>query len=154
MGDVGLLIFLLMTILGGVALMIAAMHNRRVIREMEHRERLAMIERGLMPPPETNPAAFEAAAGFTEPAKGEQDRSFRYRPAGVLLIGFGLGLVFVIGVAARAPEVGWGVGGAWISLGAASLLNYWLMSRRKENDRRAPWSPPTRRPDPPTNVAP
>ena len=154
MGDVGLLIFLLMTILGGVALMIAAMHNRRVIREMEHRERLAMIERGLMPPPETDPAAFEAAAGFAEPAKDGQDRSYRYRTAGVLLIGFGLGLVFVIGVAARAPEVGWGVGGAWISLGAASLLNYWLMSRRKENDRHAPWSPPARRPDPPTNVAP
>jgi hypothetical protein len=155
MGDVGLLIFLLMMILGGVALMIAAMHNRRIIREMEHRERLAMIERGLMPPPETNPAAFEAAAGFAEPPKDEQARTYRYRTAGVLLIGFGLGLVFVIGVAARAPEVGWGIGGAWISLGAASLLNYWLMSRRTDTDRRAPWSPPSaRRPDPPTNVAP
>src|SRR5690349_1123807 len=96
MGDVGLLIFLLMTILGGVALMIAAMHNRRVIREMEHRERLAMIDRGLIPPPETNPAAFEAAAGFGEPPNDQRDRGTRYRTAGVLLIGFGFGLVFVI----------------------------------------------------------
>ena len=53
-----------------------------------------------------------------------------------MLIGFGFGLIFVIGVAAGAPEVGWGIGGAWISLGAASLLNYWLMSRRTEIDWR------------------
>lgn len=148
MGDVGLILFLLMTIVAGAALMIAAMHNRRLIREMEHRERLAMIERGVMPSPEANPAAFEAAAGFLEPDKDEVNRSQRYRTAGVLLIGFGLGLVFVIGVAARSPEVGWGIGGAWISLGAASLLNYWLMSRRTH------WSPPTHRPEPPTHTAP
>jgi hypothetical protein len=155
MGDGGLIIFLVMTILSGVALMMAAMNNRRKIREMEHRERLAMIERGVVPSPETNPAAFEAAAGFSETTKEETDRSQRYRTAGVLLIGVGLGLIFVIGVAAGAPGVGLGVGGAWISLGAASLLNYWLMSRRHENDRRTHWTPPVpRRPDPPTNIAP
>jgi hypothetical protein len=72
-----------------------------------------------------------------------------------MLIGFGFGLIFVIGAAAGAPEVGWGIGGAWISLGAASLLNYWLMSRRPEADHRAPWSPPpSRRPEPPANTAP
>ena len=148
MGDVGLILFLLMTIVAGAALMIAAMHNRRLVREMEHRERLAMIEKGVMPSPETNPAAFEAAAGFLEPDKDEVNRSQRYRTAGVLLIGFGLGLVFVIGVAAGNPDVGWGIGGAWISLGAASLLNYWLMSRRTH------WPSATRRPEPPTNTTP
>ena len=34
---------------------------------MEHRERLAMIERGLMPSPESDPGGFETAAGFTPP---------------------------------------------------------------------------------------
>ena len=155
MGDGGIILFLVMTILGGVALMIAAMHNRRKIRELEHRERLAMIERGVVPSPETNPAAFEAAAGFLEPDKDEVARQQRYRTAGVMLIGFGFGLIFVIGAAAGAPEVGWGIGGAWISLGAASLLNYWLMSRRRESDHRAHWSPPpSRRPEPPANTAP
>src|SRR5689334_6266300 len=124
MGDVGLIIFLLMTIIAGVVLMTVAMNNRRALREMEHRERLAMIERGVVPSPETNPAAFEAAAGFSESSKDEVDKSRRYRTAGVLLIGFGLGLIFLIGVAAGAPEVGWGIGWAWISLGGASLLNY------------------------------
>ena len=155
MGDGGLIIFLVMTIVAGVVLMIAAMNNRRQVREMEHRERLAMIERGVVPSPETNPAAFEAAVGFTEADKNEMARSQRYRTAGVMLIGFGFGLIFVIGGAAGAPEVGWGIGGAWISLGAASLLNYWLMSRRQENDRRTQWSPPPApRPEPPANPAP
>ena len=154
MSDGGLIIFLVMTIVAGVVLMITAMNNRRRIREMEHRERLAMIERGVSPSPETNPAAFEAAVGFSEPDKNESDRSQRYRTAGVMLIGVGFGLIFVIGAAAGAPGVGWGIGGAWISLGAASLLNYWLMSRRNENGRTH-WSPPpARRPEPPANTAP
>jgi hypothetical protein len=152
MSDNGVVLFLLFTIVAGVVLMVAAMNNRRRIREMEHRERLAMIERGVVPPPETDPAGFEAAAGFGDGGTDGENRSQRYRTAGVLLIGFGLGLIFVIGVAARSPDVGWGIGGAWISLGAASLLNYWLISRRAE-DRRARWTPPARRPDPP-NVAP
>lgn len=154
MGDFGLVVFLFMTIIAGVVLMTVAMNNRRAIREMEHRERLAMIERGVVPSPESNPAAFDAAVGFTEPSKDDVDRSRRYRTAGVLLIGFGLGLIFVIGVAAGAPEVGWGIGGAWISLGGASLLNYWLMSRRSEHNGRARWTPPARRPDPPADVVP
>jgi len=152
MGDTGLILFLLMTIVAGVVLMIAAMQNRQKVRELEHRERLAMIERGVVPSPETNPAAFEAAAGFSELDKAEATRQQRYRTAGVMLIGFGLGLMFVIGAAAGAPGVGLGIGGAWISLGAASLLNYWLMSRRRENDHRSHWSPPpARRPEPPSN---
>jgi hypothetical protein len=155
MGDGGIIIFLVMTILSGVALMMAAMNNRRKIREMEHRERLAMIERGVAPSPESNPAAFEAAVGFSEPSKEETQRSQRYRTAGVMLIGFGFGLIFVIGAAAGQPEVGWGIGGAWISLGAASLLNYWLLSRRTEIEKRTTWAPPPPpRPGPPTNITP
>ena len=152
MSDNGVIIFLVMTIVAGVVLMIAAMNNRRKIREMEHRERLAMIEHRVVPAPETDPAAFEAAAGFEDGSKA--DRSQRYRTAGVLLIGFGLGLIFVIGVAAGAPDVGVGIGGAWISVGVASLVNYWLISRRMDEERRSRWTAPTRRPEPPTTLAP
>ncbi len=148
MSDNGVVLLFIMTILGGVALMIAAMHNRRKLREMEHRERLAMIERGVVPAPESDPAGFEAAAGIDSRPK---DTSERYRTAGVLLIGFGFGLMFVIGVAAGARSIGFGIGAAWVSLGAASLLNYWLSTRLREEQRRR-WTPPTR-PDPP-NIAP
>lgn len=147
MSDNGIVLFLLVSIVAGVVMMIAAMNNRRKIREMEHRERLAMIERGAVPPPETNPAAFEAAAGFDD--SKDSDNSHRYRTAGVLMVGLGFGLMFVIGVAGGAPEVGFGVGAAWVSLGAASLLNYLLMARRSERERRTRWSSPVRHPDPP-----
>jgi hypothetical protein len=147
MSDNGIVLFLLFTIVAGVVMMIAAMNNRRKMREMEHRERLAMIERGVVPSPETDPAAFEAATGLAD--KDGEDRSARYRTAGVLLLGFGLGLIFVIGVAAGAPAAGLGIGGAWISLGVACLLNYWLMSRRRPR-----WSPSAHRSEPPPNIAP
>ena len=138
MGELGMFIFMVLIIIAGVSLMIAAMTNRRKIREMEHRERLAMIDRGLMPSPESNPAGFDAAAGLAEAPTEVPDRRNRYRTAGVLLIGFGVGLMFLIGVASNAPETGVGIGGAWISLGAASLLDrkstrlnssHWITSR-------------------------
>jgi NADH:ubiquinone oxidoreductase subunit 3 (subunit A) len=154
MGEEGIVIFMVLTIIAGVALMIAAMTNRRKVREMEHRERLAMIDRGLIPSPESNPAGFDAAAGLAAAASDEPDRRNRYRTAGIMLIGFGVGLMFLIGVAGSAPETGVGIGGAWVSLGAASLLNYFLLSRRDEESRAARWSPPPRRPEPPTNIAP
>lgn len=154
MGDGAVIVLLVMIIVAGVALMIAAMTNRRRVREMEHRERLAMIDRGLMPSPESNPAGFDAATGLAEAPTETADRRDRYRTAGILLIGFGVGLMFLIGVAGGAAETGIGVGGAWVSLGAASLLNYFLLSRRDEENRAARWTPSPRRPEPPTNIAP
>jgi len=46
-------------ILAGVLVIWMAMQSRRQIREMEHRERLAMIERGLVPAPGSDPAGFD-----------------------------------------------------------------------------------------------
>lgn len=138
-----------MIILAGVGLLIATMMNRRKMREMTHRERLAMIERGLIPSPERDPAGFESATGLTtRPA----DAGTRYRTAGVLMIGLGLGLMILITFTAGAPAVGIGVGGGWAILGAASLLNYFLISRRDSDLDR--WTPSARRPDPPSNIAP
>lgn len=139
-----------MVIFAGVGLMIAAMFNRRRYREMEHRERLAMIERGLIPSPERNPAGFESATGLA-PAP-DAGPGARYRTAGVLLIGFGLGLMLLMTFAAGEAGIGIGIGGAWAVLGAASLLNYSLVSRREPDYRQ--WPPASRRPEPPGNVAP
>lgn len=154
MGEEGIIIFLVMSIIAGVALMIAAMTNRRKLREMEHRERLAMIDRGLIPSPESNPAGFDAATGLAEAPTETANRRDRYRTAGILMIGLGLGLMCLIGIAGGEAEIGVGVGGAWVSLGAASLVNYFLLSRRTEESRAARWPPPPRRPEPPTNIAP
>lgn len=136
-------------ILGGVGLMIAAMMNRRRVRELEHRERLAMIERGLIPSPERDPGGFEAAAGFG-PGLDENDGT-RYRTAGILMIGFGIGLLVLITFTAGEPGAGIGIGGGFAILGAASLVNYSLISRRAQERNRSPrWQPPVhRRPEPP-----
>jgi hypothetical protein len=143
-----------LVIAAGVILMSVAMVNRRKIREMEHRERLAMIQRGLVPSPESDPGGFEAATGLTggSPSAG----AARYRTAGVLMIGLGLGFMMLISFAAGSAAVGIGVGGAWALLGAASLLNYVLMTRsERQHTPASRWTPPPpRSPEPPGNMAP
>jgi hypothetical protein len=138
-----------LSILSGVGLMIAAMMNRRRFRELEHRERLAMIEHRLLPSPESDPAGFELGARL--PA-AERESGVRFRTAGVMMIGLGLGLLVLLTFTAGAPGVGLGVGGGWAILGAASLFNYFLISRREQDGaagRR--WTPPSvgRHPEPP-----
>jgi Flp pilus assembly protein TadB len=152
-GDEILVLIVVIAIVAGVTLMIATMSNRRRFRELEHRERLAMIERGLIPSPESNPARFESAAGLKPPADAPRPGE-SYRTAGVLMIGVGLGHLMLISFAAGAPGAGVGIGGAFAVLGAASLLNYSLISRREEERTQTHWTPPARHPEPPTNTTP
>lgn len=151
---------LVIFVVGGVVLMIAAMNNRRRLIEIVHRERVAMIERGLVPAPELDPAGFEAGAGLG-PRRAGSAPGERYRTAGVLMIGLGVGLMVLLTFAAGVPDIGIGVGGAWAVLGAALLLNYFLISRRDLDTfpGSTQWRPPTPRdppvpPVPPTNVVP
>jgi Flp pilus assembly protein TadB len=115
-------------ILAGVAVLWMAMQNRRLLREMEHRERLAMIERGLVPPPELDPGAFERRTGLA--SQPESQAGARSRSAGIIMIGFGLGLMVLISFAAETPSVGIGIGGAFALLGAAFVFNSMVMGRR------------------------
>jgi hypothetical protein len=117
----------------GVAVIWIAIDNRRHIREMEHRERLAMIERGLVPSPERDPATFDRMMGAVQepPSRGAS----RARSAGVVMIGLGLAMVFILSFAAGAPEIGVGVGGAFVVVGAAFLVNGMLI---RQSERRAP----------------
>jgi len=116
-----------LSILAGLAVIWMAMQSRRHIREMEHRERLAMIERGLVPPPELDPAAFERKIGGTRaPASPGAARA---RSGGVMMITLGLALMFMLSFAAGEPGVGIGIGGAFALLGAGFFVNSLLMSR-------------------------
>lgn len=153
-GEEVIVILFVLIIIAGAALMITAMVNRGKMREMAHRERIAMIERGLIPSPESDPAAFEAAAGLGR--RRESTAGVRFRTAGVIMIGTGVGLMMLITFAAGAADIGFGVGGAWAALGAASLLNYFLINRNEIEDPRPPraWTPPPNRPEPPSNIAP
>jgi hypothetical protein len=114
-------------IIAGLAVIFMAMQSRRQLREMEHRERLAMIERGLIPSPEADPAAFERMIGTRRPP--ETRGSARARSAGIIMIGLGLAFTFMVTFAGGAPGAGVGIGGAFAVLGAAFLVNAMLMNR-------------------------
>ena len=103
------------------------------IRELEVRERIAMIERGLVPPPEKDPQGFERAMNRYDRVRDIDDEwssrgrsPHRYRTAGVTLIGVGFGLMLMIGVAGGAVEAGIGVGGFLVVMGLAFFVNGWL----------------------------
>lgn len=105
------------------------------IRELEVRERIAMIERGLVPPPEKDPQGFDRAMRRYDRLRehDEQDDWYprgrsprRFRSGGVTLIGVGLGLMLMIGIAGGAVEAGIGVGGFLVVLGLAFFVNGWL----------------------------
>jgi hypothetical protein len=114
-------------ILAGVAVIWMAMQSRRQIREMEHRERLAMIERGLFPAPELDPAGFERKLAGLQPAA--TPGAVRARSSGVIMISLGLAFMFMISFAAGAPGVGVGIGGAFALVGAGFFVNSLLIGR-------------------------
>jgi hypothetical protein len=125
-----------------------SMHYRKHFREMAHRERLAMIERGLVPPPEVDPAGFERHAGLDAPMSRAAERS---RSVGVIMIGLGLAFMVMVTFASGSPETGIGIGGAFAVLGAAFLYNSTLMARHRSDPyppRNAPQNTPTEPPRP------
>ena len=91
------------------------------VRELEVRERIAMIERGLVPPPEVDPRGFDRAMRVYD-RRGRRGPG-RFRRAGVTMMGIGFGLVMLIGVAGGAMEAGIGVGGFFVIMGIAFFVN-------------------------------
>jgi hypothetical protein len=137
-------------IVAGLVVIGMAMRSRRQIREMQHRERLAMIERGLTPAPETDPAGFDEE--FSKTTAPVDDKASRWRSAGIMMIGLGLAFMSLVSIAAGAAEVGVGVGGAFALIGAAFFVNSALL--RKSALQRPPAPPPLRRAEPRVPPAP
>ena len=91
------------------------------VRELEVRERIAMIERGLVPPPEVDPRGFDRAMHRYDRARYRSPA--RHRRAGITLMGVGFGLVMLIGVAGGSMNQGIGVGGFFVIMGLAFFVN-------------------------------
>jgi hypothetical protein len=85
---------------------------------MAHRERLAMIERGLTPPSPVHPEMRGDS-----PRQVGSARSRRSMSLGILTIGLGLGLGVMIGFAGGAPDAAVGIGGAIVLVGGALVVN-------------------------------
>lgn len=95
--------------------------SRARVRELEVRERIAMIERGLVPPPEVDPRGFDSAMYRYDRLRYKSPG--RHRRAGVTLMGIGFGLVMLIGVAGDSMNAGIGVGGFFVIMGLAFFIN-------------------------------
>jgi hypothetical protein len=117
---IGMLIPIIAIIGSFTYAIVQSMHRSRV-RELEIRERIAMIEKGLVPPPEVDPRGFDRAMRRYDRAQWTSSAG-RHRRAGIVLIGVGVGLMVLIGFSG-APEEGVGVGGFLAVLGIAFLIN-------------------------------
>ena len=123
----------IVAIIGGIASAITATFARARVRELEIKERIALIEKGIVPPPEVDPHGFEQAVDLYERSRtlrgGYANASAgRHRRAGITLLGVGFGLMFLIGFSG-APDEGFAVGGFICVLGAAFLINAFFESR-------------------------
>jgi hypothetical protein len=139
----------IVAIVGWFTYMIVRAVTSARVRELEVRERIAMIERGLVPPPEKDPGGFDRAMDRYDRVRDRADYGRtpgRYRSVGVTLIGVGFGLMLMIGVAGESPDAGVGVGGFLVLIGLAFVVNGWMSNRyapRQPFDRpNGPSNPP------------
>jgi hypothetical protein len=134
-------------ILAWAAIMISRVHTRSRQREFAHRERMAMIERGLVPPPDKDPEAFERLMRWqNDPERRGRHRRAELRFAGVLMLCIGTGLGLLISLASDDGDtnrVAIGVGGLVGMIGIAFLINSVLEPSGPPESTLPPSSRPT-----------
>jgi hypothetical protein len=123
----------------GVIVVISGLRHRAKMLELVHRERVAMIERGMMPP-EMNPILADSYR--VRDGGAVRGRSFS---VGIIVVGFGLALMTIIAVAGGAVTTGIGIGGAIAILGGAFIVRSILTSSMEPPPAglRRPPSPPS-----------
>lgn len=107
----------ILVVLAGVTIVLMGLRQRSQQLEMQHRERMAMIERGIVP---TN--APEPGMSGGHRASGAGAGGSRSLSLGIVVVAVGLGLMTLIGVAFGQSEAGVGVGGAIAILGSAFIV--------------------------------
>ena len=107
-------------ITGWAVLTLYRMHVAGRAREQAHRERLAMIEKGLVPPPEADPGQFERMMDWHPSRPWEPDRYRDSLRTGIILIGVGVGLATMLYLMNAGGAMG--VGALLIVMGAAFLV--------------------------------
>jgi len=102
-----------LAMLSGVFIVYLGLRQRSQQLHMQHRERMAMIEKGQIPLVE--PSSMRHFGGSSGP------RPSRALSGGIVVVGLGLALMTIIGIAAGSPEIGFGVGGAIVVLGGSFI---------------------------------
>ena len=134
--------------LGAFVYLIVRTTSRSRLRELEIRERIAMIERGMVPAPEVDPRGFERAMARHDTVIVRKAPA-RSRSAGIVFMGTGAALMFLIGFAGGEPGAAIGVGGAIIIIGVAFLVNGMMNGGRELPPIERYVSPPPAPPAPP-----
>jgi hypothetical protein len=116
----------------GVFIIFLGLRQRSEQLAMQHRERMAMIEKGQIPLNE--PHMHDRRVMI-----GSDASSSRALSVGIIVVGVGLALMTIISIAGDSPEAGVGTGGAIVILGAAFIARSVLV--RPE----APPQPPASR---------
>src|SRR5437762_8436556 len=116
-----------LAIIGAFIYAIVQSMQRTRLRELEIKERIAMIEKGMVPPPEVDPRGFDRAMSRYDRVQWTTSAG-RHRRAGITLMGVGLGLMVLIGFSGR-PDEAFAVGGFLCVLGIAFLVNSLLELR-------------------------
>lgn len=114
----------------GVFLIFLAMRGRSEALERQHRERMAMIERGHIP--------------LADPPMSRG--TSRSLSLGIIVAGLGFALMMIVSIAGGSPEAGIGIGGAIVIVGAAFIVRSLVV--RPEPPSSAPRLPPPPPPDP------
>ncbi|MEZ5293836.1 MAG: DUF6249 domain-containing protein [Vicinamibacterales bacterium] len=107
----GVVILPALVILGGFTMLGLAILRGTRQAEFRHQERMAMIERGMVPP---DPVLGDAGLRRAYGAK---------LTLGILTCGLGLALVLLISLAAGEPMLGLGIGGAFVMVGLAFVVS-------------------------------
>jgi len=131
----------IVAIVGGLCIGAYSMHLKARSHEMAHRERLAMIEKGLVPTPEQDPERFDRLTGGK--TDWHERGAVRARQSGIMLMGVGVGLAILIGLTSGVPAVGLGVGGFVFMVGLARFVSSAWDTRRIDTpaDPKTPIQP-------------
>jgi len=120
----------------GVFIIYLGLRQRSHQLEMQHRERMAMIERGQIPLADPETTLHVRRVANVGP-------SSRYLSLGIIVVGLGLALATIIAIAGESPEVGIGVGGAIAILGGAFIVRSILVRPELPTPGANPVRPPS-----------
>jgi len=116
------------------AIVIYRMHIAGRMRDQSHRERLAMIEKGLVPSPETDSKHLDAMMDWHPSTVLGSSQAAHSRRTGITLIGVGIGLSLMLYVLGTGRVSGAGV--LLVVLGIAFLVNAIFETRSERRDAK------------------
>ena len=111
----------IVAIIGGISVAIVNSIGRARIRELEIRERIAMIEKGMVPSPEADPNGFERRMHAMDRLQHGRAGP-RFRAGGIMVMSVGFGLMTLLWFVGAERE-GVGVGGFLVIIGLGLLVN-------------------------------